>query len=117
MRIFHTPIYDGYISGYSSTVALTTTHLVWCNPMGAVDVFHISGYASAASGTNPTLTIKEESSNDGWNWDTYVSGTIVSTVSLSTSAETVFQGKSPAPHTTRLWPFRRLQIILGGTTP
>jgi hypothetical protein len=112
MRIFHEIVYDGYANASNS---------LFSNPMciekaGAVDMIHISGYASQVVGTSPTLTVTLLCAAERNFWFA-PSTPPINGIALSTTQETLFQGAQSPPAGATKFQFVQLQLTLGGTSP
>jgi hypothetical protein len=84
MRIFHLVAFNSSIT--SGQPVYTSPDL--SRKFGAVDMLHVSGYATQATGS-PSLTIQSQVSINGENWtggNLFVNGLALS------ATETVFQG-------------------------
>ncbi len=113
MRTFHRLAFDENVDG---------TTAVYTNPaleplLGLTDALSISGYAAGTSGTTPTVTVQIEQSPDRRHWTVRNATAEVNGTSLSTSAETTFQGNDGSPLGATRPGFARLKITLGGTSP
>jgi len=94
MKVFHELAFEGYLQTDGAAVLYTSDPRLF-EIMGAVDVLHISGYASQTSGTSPQLTILLGSTNDFTQW--ILLPPVINALSLSTSGETFFQGVDGDP--------------------
>lgn len=113
MRTFHKLVFDDSVDG---TTAVYTPPSV--EPLlGLCEALTISGYAAGVSGTTPTLTVRIEQSPDQRHWSDRNGTAEINAASLSTTAETTFQGNDGSPVGATRPGFARLKITLGGTTP
>lgn len=113
MRSFHRLVFDESVDGTTSVYTSPAFEAL----LGLSDALTISGYASGVSGTTPTLSVAVEQSPDERHWTTRNGTAEVNAVSLSTSAETTFQGNDGSPIGASRPGFARLKITLGGTSP
>jgi hypothetical protein len=113
MRTFHRIVFDDNVDG---------TTAVYSSPrfdalLGLSDALSLSGYAVSATGSSPTLSVQVEQSPDRQRWTARNGTAEISAASLSTTAETTFQGNDGSPVAATRPGFARLKITLGGSTP
>lgn len=121
MKVFHELAFDGVVRlGPDSFSFNPPDHLhLTSDPrlnelMGAVDTLHVSGYSCQVSGTSPTLTIGVQSSSDRSVWYDAPVSPLITALSLSTSGETLFQGRDDS-RLSQKFAYARLVITLDGT--
>lgn len=114
MRIFHELAFEGYVSTNTSSANYSLSHLD--EKMGAVDMIHVSGFATQVIGTSPTLTVQIESSIDRHNWYSTASP-IISAITVAPGQETLFQANDVNPYAFSKFRFVRLKMTMGGTSP
>ena len=114
MLVFHELVYEGYVLADSAPEVYTGPDLMPL--MGAVDVLHVSGYATQVTGTSPTLQIAIDVSNDRLFWYPQdLLGPVIDNLPLSTSTETFFQAVETTVTRVRFG-YVKLKISLDGTT-
>jgi hypothetical protein len=114
MIVFHELAYEGYVH------ADLGSHYQYSDPslmelIGAVDVVHVSGYSTQASGTTPTLFVNMLYSNDrNYFWFLNFGSPLINSLSLSTSGETFFQAVHSQAALPRLaYGQLRIQVLAG----
>jgi hypothetical protein len=117
MRVFHVIAFEGFVASGQPAVSSPSLSELF----GSVERLYVSGYATQVSGTDPELTIQEQISLDGENWDNGGGWFQIGPVPKSIAGqETPFQGVDADPDLFRFGakpPFRRLLITvsnLGG---
>ncbi|HVW25559.1 MAG TPA: hypothetical protein VHC69_09320 [Polyangiaceae bacterium] len=116
MKVFHTKVFDGIITGTSSVY----THTAFSELLGSVERIGIGAQMNAVSGTGPTITVQIENSPDGTRWMnqstlgpelTGANGTLV------TGDNAVKWATNYQSTTLPIGNHVRMRIALGGTSP
>ena len=113
MQIFNQLVFEGFVTGSTTVYSDSSFDSI----IGQANQISIAGYTAQVAGTSPTLTLQLEHSFDQVRWQNRNATPEISATTLSTSAETIFQGMDGDPQARPALPFARIRITLAGTNP